>query len=214
MMLDSVVFARAGILDLPPRYMWGWSPPGGRAPATASGYCGSMSLQTVGLYYGNWLSQDAIRGTSGGHNGKHMLLIGVGGHTSESAACKALKLNCSTWDYNKASNPQHSAFMSWASAAIDAGKPVIMGLYWAEENDADYDHIVPMVGYSEGAVYFNDLHSNTTRRSELPGFASSRQKCKQKVHRERQSTATAQREESWKFCLPKQVRVHQALASL
>ena len=65
-LLGCCASARAGTLDLPPRHMWGWSPPGGRAPATASGYCGSMSLQTVGLYYGNWLSQDAVRGMSGG----------------------------------------------------------------------------------------------------------------------------------------------------
>ena len=166
-----------GVLDLPARRMWGWSPPGGRAPATASGYCGSMSLQTAAIYYGSWLSQDAIRGTSGGHNGKHSLLIGGRGRKAETSACAALKLNCSAWDFDAAPNPQSARFLQWASAAIDAGQPVIMGLYWAEESDPDYDHIVPMVGYSEDAVYFNDLHSNTTTRAELPGFVSNRKHC-------------------------------------
>ena len=56
LLLDNVECAAAGMLDLPARKMWGWSPPGGHAPASASGYCGSMSLQTAAIYYGSWLS--------------------------------------------------------------------------------------------------------------------------------------------------------------
>jgi hypothetical protein len=163
--------------------------------------------ETVALYYGSWLTQDAIRGTSGGHNGKHALLLGVNGATSVMSACAALKLNCSSsWDFNEEPQPQSNRFLSWASAAIDAGKPVIMGVYWAEESDADYDHIVPMVGYTDNAVYFNDLHSNSTTRAELPGFVSNRKHCK------RGSAATLPQlggesgtAESWKFCLPREV---------
>lgn len=203
--------APAGVLDLPPRYMWGWSAPGGLAPPTASGYCGSASLQTVALYYGNWLTQDAIRGTSGGHNGNHALLLGVNGATSVMSACAALKLNCSSsWDFNEEPQPQSSRFLSWASAAIDAGKPVIVGVYWAEESDADYDHIVPMVGYTDNAVYFNDLHSNSTTRAELPGFVSSRKHCKRgsaaaTLTRAQQLGGESGTAESWKFCLPREV---------
>lgn len=56
------------LLDLPPRYMWGWGP-------GLSGYCGSVSLQTAAIYHGNWLTEDAIRGTSGAHDARHELLI-------------------------------------------------------------------------------------------------------------------------------------------
>ena len=189
--------ASAGVLDLPPRFMWGWSAPGGLAPPTASGYCGSASVQTTALYYGNWLTQDAIRETSGGHNGKHALLLGVRGSGSVMSACEALKLNCSSWDYNEAPNPQSSEFITWASAAIDAGSPVIFGVFWAEESDGDYDHIVPMVGYSDDAIYFNDLHSNSTTRAALPGFVTSRKHCTRPL--------LAEPAESWKFCLPHSV---------
>ena len=50
------------MLDMPPRLMWGWEP-------KVSGYCGSASVQADGVYYGNWLTEDAIRGTSGGERG-------------------------------------------------------------------------------------------------------------------------------------------------
>ena len=47
-------------LPIPPRLMWGW----GHA---VSGYCGSASLQTAALYWGNWLTQDTVRGQTGAH---------------------------------------------------------------------------------------------------------------------------------------------------
>jgi hypothetical protein len=198
-LLLAALLPCSGILDIPPRYMWGWSPP---APADASGYCGSMSLQMAGIYYGSYMSQDAIRGMSGGHNAKHALLIGVGGGEAERTVCRALRLNCSAWNFNKAPNPQASAFMRWASAAIDEGKPVIMGLYWAEERDQDYDHIVPMVGYDGDAIYYNDLYSNATRRANKSAFVSTRKHCKKSAN---SGLVSAVSERSWRFCLPEKV---------
>ena len=58
------------LLDVPPRFMWGWG-------HNVSGYCGSMSIQTVGLYYGNYLSQDKVRGMTGGHDGRHEIMLGM-----------------------------------------------------------------------------------------------------------------------------------------
>ena len=189
--------------------MWGWQP-------KVSGYCGSASVQTAGIFFGNWLSEDAIRGTSGGHNGNHQLLIAydkdlsVKG-TSVADACRALVMNCSMWDYSSAPSPQHGAFVAWAAAAIGRGEPVIMGVYWGVESDDDYDHIVPMVGYdsdsssndssnssssssssSVSAVYFNDLHTNASLRAELPTFVTTRQGCN-----------SAARFGPGAFCLPK-----------
>ena len=184
--LWSAVVAAPQLLDMPPRCMWGWEP-------KVSGYCGSVSVQTAAIYHGNWLSEDAIRGTSGGHNAKHQLLV-VYPKDAEvkgaaiSSACESLKLNCSMWDYDTEKAPQHAGFLGWAKDHVDAGHPVIMGLYWGVESDADYDHIVPLVGYDTddagadgsnavSAVYFNDLHGNATIRAEARSFVASRKEC-------------------------------------
>ena len=170
------------LLDMPPRLMWGWEP-------KVSGYCGSVSVQTAGLYYGNYLSEGKVRGSaSGGVNAAHQLLIGyekdiaVRG-ASVHDACQALGMNCSMWDYNKEPSPQHAAFVAWVADAIDAGEPVIAGVYWGVEDDDDYDHIVPLVGYERqgggaiSALYFNDLHTNATLRGELTTFVQTRRGC-------------------------------------
>ena len=72
------------MLDIPPRYMWGWSPPG---PPTASGYCGSASVQSTALYFGNWITQMAVRDTSGGHDAAlaSKIVQRLGGHARLSA---------------------------------------------------------------------------------------------------------------------------------
>jgi hypothetical protein len=189
------LFNLAALLDLPPRYMWGWGP-------GTSGYCGSVSIQTAGLFHGNWVTEDAIRGTSGGHNANHQILIAYGKDmnnpaTSAAAVCKALAFNCTIWNYDKANSPQSAAFVTWAKAAIDAQHPVIMGLYWVEESDADYDHIVPLVGYEKDMLLFNDLHSNATQRVKLSNFIKTRKECK--------GATLPSQQESFTFCLPKKV---------
>lgn len=159
------------MLDMPPRYMWGWSP-----PEWASGYCGSMSLQTVGLYYGNWITQDAARATNGGTAVENSLLLG-GDRSSEGHALRVLKFRYTSWDDERARRPQSGAFVEWARSALDAGDPVIFGVYERGLDDADYDHIVPMVGYDEDALFFNDLHSNFSMRYEVRDFVRSREAC-------------------------------------
>ena len=37
------------LLDVPPRYMWGWG-------KGLRGYCGETSYQSFGIFYGNWVS--------------------------------------------------------------------------------------------------------------------------------------------------------------
>ena len=169
----------AVLLDMPPRFMWGWEP-------KTSGYCGSVSLQTAAIFHGNWLTTDYIRGTSGGHNGKHELLIGYERDlatkgTSVLSACAALQMNCTMWDYHVESTPQHAKFLEWATAALVAGHPVIIGLYWGVESDAEYDHIVPLVGLDSSSVWFNDLYSNTSIKADLSSFITNRTQCNRPV---------------------------------
>eukprot|EP00935_MAST-01C_sp_MAST-1C-sp1_P001425 g1425.t1 len=174
--------------------MWGW---GGQT----SGYCGSVSIQTAGLFWGSWITEDTIRGTSGGHNANHQILIAYSKDlpipaTSALSVCTALAYNCTMWNYDKAANPQSAAFLAWAKGYIDAGKPVMMGVYWVEGSDSDYDHIVPLVGYEQDVFFFNDLHSNVTQQVALSSFVRNRKEC----GKGSQSSGV-----DYTFCLPKKV---------
>lgn len=212
-----VVESARVLLDIPPRFMWGWGP-------GVSGYCGSCSLQTAGIYYGNWLTQDRVRGTTGAHDGAHEILLGNSTCCSAVAAALDLKLNVSQWDFGTALEPQHPAFLTWMKDAIDAGEPVVFGVYMQTETASTFDHIVPLVGYEiaqqdeaekergqqQGGdgmlgamhIYFNDLHSHTTQRKNVSSFVSTRKDC----------AASLPWDKRFEYCLPSLVdygyRVH------
>lgn len=159
------------LLDLPPRYMWGWE-------EWSLGYCGEMSLQTAGIYYGNWLNQAAVRLTSGFDDPEHFLeLEALHGNRSFKHACDIFKLECSAWDLNRRERPQHDAFLAWSRTAIDHGWPVLFSVYQKGDSDPVSDHYVPMVGYDDTAIYFNDLNRSQTLRSELSMFVQTRRTC-------------------------------------
>ena len=141
--------------------MWGW----GRG---TSGYCGSASLQTVALYYGNWLDQDAVRGATGGHDGAHQLLLTDGGCCSSVDVARQLHLNVSVWPHATAPRPQAAAFVKWMARSIDEGHPVVFGVYMATERGAQYDHIVPLVGYEAeaGDTHAGDTHAGDTHADD------------------------------------------------
>jgi hypothetical protein len=140
------------LLDIPPRFMWGWAP-------GVSGYCGSVSMQSAGIYYGNWFTEDYVRGTSGGHDGAHQMYITYPQDlaipdTALISACPKLRMNCTQWDYHVAPQPQYVDFLRWTASAIDAGHPVLLGLFWGAEATPNptFDHIVPMVGYENATA--------------------------------------------------------------
>merc|ERR1719319_807518 len=153
----ALTHAKPTLLDLPARYMWGWGP-------GTSGFCGSMSIQTSALYYGNWITQAAVRGVTGGTDASHEILLYGQDETGECCgalkACHLLGLNATAFDTDGANTPQHKAYLDWARAAINNGNPVVITVYMNGFKDTDYDHIVPMVGFDEGAIFFNDLHYN------------------------------------------------------
>jgi len=136
-----------------------------------------MSIQTAGLYYGNWLSQDAVRGSTGGHDAAHSILLGNVSCCSAAKAARHFGLRVSEWKDQEAPQPQSSAFVDWMKAGVDAEEPVIFGVYMTALKDLDYDHIVPLVGYDEDALYFNDLYFNSTLRAPLNTFVHSRSEC-------------------------------------
>jgi hypothetical protein len=100
-----------------------------------------MSIQSIGLYYGAWISQKVVRDLAGGE-----LLLGM----NEKQALDALHFEYSTWDSSRAA-PQFEPFMVWLKSALGTGAPAIVGIYHTDgENDSDYDHIVPVTGVRAG----------------------------------------------------------------
>lgn len=67
-----------------------------------------------------WSSQERVRYADGNAE----LLIG----SNEAAAAKALLYSYDSWNYN-AKTPQQTAFIAWLKSHLDAGQPVISGLY-------------------------------------------------------------------------------------
>jgi hypothetical protein len=147
------------MLDIPSRYMWGWGmkPPG----ISLAGYCGSTSLQSAALYYGNWISSEIWRDAAGGE-----LLIAV----NEDKAASQLHMRIQNmeidFDYN--------VFLDWAVSQLDKQRPVVLGVYERQpDGDKDYDHIVPVIGYTKEdkkvtELHYNDLWSRQTRKMAIP----------------------------------------------
>jgi hypothetical protein len=159
-------------LELPPRYMWGWGP-------GCSGYCGSCTIQTAGLYYGNWICQQLVRSSVGD---SEILL-----EKNLEQALDTLGFTWDSWD-RLAPKPQYKAHWVWIKQALQLGHPVI-GTVFAEKGGKflDYDHIVNITGYKSrdplaysdsDTVYYNDLKAYDNRDSTLLNFAKSREEAR------------------------------------
>lgn len=101
------------------------------------GYCGEASLQSVGLYFGAWVSQGIIRKAAGGE-----LLLGV----NETKALRALHFTFEIWDSTSQGRPQVRPFLGWLKSHLKQQVPCITGIYLEGFPHAAYDHIVPVVG--------------------------------------------------------------------
>jgi hypothetical protein len=114
-------------LAIPPRQQW----------ENGDGYCGEMSIQSIALYDGAWISENVVRTLAGGE-----LLLGV----NETIALSKLHLDYVLWD-TSSTQPQATAFLAWIKTQLQHGVPVIYAVYLTDgNNDPDYDHIVPAVG--------------------------------------------------------------------
>lgn len=184
------------LLDVPPRRMWGWGP-------GLSGFCGSASIQTVGIYYGNWLSQNAVRALTGSTDAAHQVMLGSGGCCAAVHILRKLRLNVTQWPYGTAALPQAPAFLRWLAESAIMAQPVIFAVYMKTESNDRFDHIVPFVGFDEvRRLVFNDLHSNSSLRVSPASFISSRALCR----------ASLPWPERFAYCLPMDtnygIRVH------
>ena len=170
--MNSTKSYNSKILNIPPRIMWGWG-------TGLSGYCGECSIQSVGLYYGNYISQELVRYSDGNEE----LLIGV----NDEKAAKTLQYVYEEWDYNK-KTPQDKSFKSWLKEQLDNNYPVISGFYERMKKgtgDEDYDHIMPIIGYTLDSnneisgLYHNDLYKDEV--SLTTADFSTRNKCYQDI---------------------------------
>lgn len=149
------VSGNSAVLNIPPRIQW----------MSNYGYCGEMSMISVGLYYGQYISQfDARTIASPGvsqTSANSQLLLGV----NAGNAAKAMKLKATEWNAAGTANQ----FLTWVKQNIARTFPVIIGVFMRTGTDPDYDHIVPVFAvkssqpmtdlnyYSDDVLTFNDL---------------------------------------------------------
>lgn len=119
-------------MNLPGRQQWG----------NRDGYCGSMSIQSAALYYGNWISQDMVRHSVGN---KEIL------HTNIAAAISQLRFGVDAWQYTQYSIPQWQPYLQWMKKSLANGWPVMWFIYCKGDSHGPhdggyYDHIEPVFG--------------------------------------------------------------------
>ena len=117
-------------LNIPGRLQWD----------NANGYCGETSIQMIGLYYGNYISQNICRTIAGGTQ----LLIG---NNNGETTIDKLAFTFEEWDFNKAS-PQYQNYLVWIKKQLNNCHPVIITVFIKGMKDEDYDHIIPAIGFS------------------------------------------------------------------
>ena len=141
------------------------------------GYCGEVSFISAGLYYGQYISQYDARAIASKNTRQSLessqLLLGV----NDVATAKAMHLNATA--FNTAKNPNSTAFLTWVKSNVNAGYPVVIGVFMNQSRfygttnlnagDSEYDHIVAVTGitstrpltgpatyYADDTLTFND----------------------------------------------------------
>jgi hypothetical protein len=141
-------------LDIPARLQWD----------NANGYCGETSIQMIGLYFGNYISQNSCRTIAGGE-----VLVSV----NEEAILNTLSFTYEAWDYTITS-PQYQEYLIWMKKHIYRQHPVITTVYVAGMTDPDYDHIFCSTGFSAAdtstfqntdELMYNDCYTPLTTRT-------------------------------------------------
>jgi len=132
-------------LNAAPRKQWGDS----------GGFCGSVSIQVIGLSYGVYHSQDVIRkqagpGTPPGHGdeeeGYEIL------HSNIEGALDKLGLTYNSWDWERQQQPQGKEYLSFMKENLAKGSGIVQFVlckgdrhnsYGPVHDPVPYDHIEP-----------------------------------------------------------------------
>lgn len=106
--------------------------PGRKQFDQGGGYCGEVTIQMLMMKHGAWIPQSVARAAGGGE-----LLLGV----NYDKALNALGISYAPF---KGSGAQ--AFFAFAKEQLLKDRGVVLVAYLRGSNDADYDHIMPVVG--------------------------------------------------------------------
>jgi hypothetical protein len=74
---------------------------------------------------------------------RHELVISENGDV----ALDNLRLTYEQWGDKHEPGPQYKAYLAWVKQHLRAGHPVIGTAFMKGENDPDYDHILPFIGF-------------------------------------------------------------------
>ncbi|CAF1355953.1 unnamed protein product [Adineta ricciae] len=125
---------RSILLDIPPRLQW----------ENGNGYCGETAIQSFGLYYGAWISQQLVRDIN---KGEYLL------HKLSTNDCRdplntlsALGFTYDVWNWKNSPQPQFRDYCCWMKRSIIKGYPVMFVVYLRYFHDEFYDHIMPAFG--------------------------------------------------------------------
>ncbi|CAF1446889.1 unnamed protein product [Adineta steineri] len=130
----ETIMKKTVLLNIPPRLQW----------ANDYGYCGETALQSIGLYYGAWISQKLIRDIN---KGEYLLQpVTSNDHREPLRTLTLLHFTYNEWDWINSPQPQFQNFCHWMKRSILRRHPVIFGIFLRFMSYKDYDHIVPAVG--------------------------------------------------------------------
>jgi len=132
-------------LNIPGRLQW----------QNANGYCGEMSIQMIGMYYGDYISEDVCRTVAGGE-----VLIDV----NDSAALEAFSFTFKEWNPGQA-QPQYQNYLDWVKQYLNKKEPVIITVYIQGLSDPDYDHIIPAIGFNAQTLNTYNIADQLTYNS-------------------------------------------------
>lgn len=149
-----------------------------------NGYCGSVSIISAGLYYGQYVSQFDARALanidfSSKKLQNNQILIGYFKSKNQTNnmtnALTHLHLNFKEFNNLNPKKTTSKEFLVWVKNYVALKRPVIIGVYenvsiFSDANDQEYDHIVPVFGiaskhslkekpvnyYEDDVIYFRD----------------------------------------------------------
>lgn len=129
--------------DVIPRYQW----------TISGGFCGSLSIQSIGLTYGIWISQDLIRKSAPKAEGHGNPIEGYEIlHSNIEEALSNLHFTYNSWDWKNIPEPQGNNYLLWMKNELLQNHAIVQfvlckgdahNAYGTPENPNYYDHIEP-----------------------------------------------------------------------
>ena len=131
-----------------------------------SGYCGEVSIQSIALFYGTYISQYRVRAIIDPTQQQDTLVPHNSGPIFD-----ALRLNYAAWNSDSA-RPQYQPFLVWVKGHLAQKHPVIFDVFSQGLDDPDYDHIITATGFtSPDTTRYHDTDTlvfNDNPHEQLP----------------------------------------------